>query len=78
MRSLGRVSFEQVKQSKAMFIRLIIRHFQLVFLVGTVFFSHNKSVNSIFQPGYQHSRTGPKPYLCFFGPWAASQFAVFV
>jgi hypothetical protein len=24
-----------------------------------VFFSHNKSVNSVFQPAYQHSRTGP-------------------
>jgi hypothetical protein len=45
---------------KAMFIRLIIRLFQLVFSVGAVFFSHNKSVNSVFQPDYQHSRTTPK------------------
>jgi hypothetical protein len=24
-----------------------------------MFFSHNKSTNNIFQPAYQHSRTGP-------------------
>jgi hypothetical protein len=28
------------------------------FSARTVFFSHNKSVNSIFQPTYQHNRTG--------------------
>jgi hypothetical protein len=28
-------------------------------LSETVFFSHNKSVNSVFQPAYQHSRTRP-------------------
>jgi hypothetical protein len=43
----------------ALFIWLIIRLFQLVFSAGTVFFSHNKSANSVFQPAYQHSRTGP-------------------
>jgi hypothetical protein len=43
----------------ALFIRLIIRLFQLVFSAGTVFFSHNKSANNVFQPAYQHSRTGP-------------------
>jgi hypothetical protein len=32
----------------ALFIRLIIRLFQLVFSAGTVFFSHNKSANSVF------------------------------
>jgi hypothetical protein len=37
---------------------LIIRLFQLIFLAGTIFFSHNKSVNSIFQPAYQPNRTG--------------------
>jgi hypothetical protein len=42
-----------------LFIRLIIRTFQFVFSVRTVFFSHNKSANSVFQPAYQHSRTGP-------------------
>jgi hypothetical protein len=42
----------------ALFIRLIIRLFQLVFSVGTVFFSHIKSANSVFQPAYEHSRTG--------------------
>jgi hypothetical protein len=39
----------------ALFIRLIIHTFQLVFLTVTVFFSHNKSANSVFQPAYQHS-----------------------
>jgi hypothetical protein len=43
----------------ALFIRLIIRIFQLVFSVGTVFFSHNKSANNVFQLAYQRSRTGP-------------------
>jgi hypothetical protein len=37
------------------------RLFQLVFSDEIVFFSHNKSVNSIFQLAYQHSRTGPLP-----------------
>jgi hypothetical protein len=45
---------------KALFIRLIIRLFQLVFSTATLFFSHNKSANSVFQPAYQHRRTGPK------------------
>jgi hypothetical protein len=44
---------------QAPFIRLIIRIFQFVFLTGTIFFSHKKSVNSIFQPAYQHSRMRP-------------------
>jgi hypothetical protein len=47
-------------QISALFIRLIIRTFQLVFSAGTMFFSHNKSANSVFQPTYQHSRTGPR------------------
>jgi hypothetical protein len=46
--------------TKALFIRLIIRLFQLVFSAGTIFFSHNKSANSVFQPAYQHSQTEPK------------------
>jgi hypothetical protein len=46
--------------TKALFIWLIIRLFQFVFLAGTIFFSHIKSTNSVFQPAYQHSRTGPK------------------
>jgi hypothetical protein len=43
----------------ALFIWLIIRLIQLVFLTGTVFFSHKKSANSIFQPAYNSSRTEP-------------------
>jgi hypothetical protein len=42
----------------ALFIWLIIRLIQLVFLAGTVFFSHKKSANSVFQPAY-NSRTAP-------------------
>jgi hypothetical protein len=41
----------------ALFIRRIIRTFQLIYSAGTVFFSHNKSANSVFQPAYQHSGT---------------------
>jgi hypothetical protein len=33
----------------ALFNRLIIRTFQLVFSAGTVFFSHDKSANSVFR-----------------------------
>jgi hypothetical protein len=46
--------------AEALFIRLIIRLFQFIFSAGTVFSSHNKSANSVFQPAYQHSRTAPK------------------
>jgi hypothetical protein len=42
-----------------LFIRLIIRIFHLVFSAETIFLSHNKSANSVFQPVYQHNRTGP-------------------
>jgi hypothetical protein len=42
-----------------MFIWLIIRIFQLVFSAGTMFFSHTKLTNNVFQPAYQHSRTEP-------------------
>jgi hypothetical protein len=34
--------------------------FQLVFSARTVFSSHPKSANCVFQSAYQHSRTGPK------------------
>jgi hypothetical protein len=40
-----------------MFACLIIRTFQLVFLAGTVFFSHNKSANSTFSRGFSAKRT---------------------
>jgi hypothetical protein len=43
----------------ALFIWLIIRLIQLVFSAGTVFFSQKKSANSVFQPAYNYSRTGP-------------------
>jgi hypothetical protein len=44
---------------EALFIWLIIRFIQLVFLTRTVFFSHKKSTNSVFQPAYNSSRTAP-------------------
>jgi hypothetical protein len=47
------------EQDEGLFIWLIIRLFQFVFLAGTVFFSHIKSAN-VFQPAYQHSRTETK------------------
>jgi hypothetical protein len=43
---------------------LIIRLFQLSFLVRTVFFSHNKSVNRAFQP----SRRSSFARYCSSGP----------
>jgi hypothetical protein len=33
--------------------------FSACFSARIVFFSHNKSANNVFQPAYQHSRTGP-------------------
>jgi hypothetical protein len=33
-------------------------YFQLIFSVGIVFFSHNKSANSVFQPAYQQAERG--------------------
>jgi hypothetical protein len=35
--------------------------FSAYFLVRTIFFSHNKSANRIFQPSYRHIRTRPAP-----------------
>jgi hypothetical protein len=42
----------------ALFILLIIRTFQLVFAIKIVFFSHNKSANSIFQTASIAKRNG--------------------
>jgi hypothetical protein len=47
------------KLEMALFIWLIICLIQLVFSAGTVFFSHKKSGNSVFQPAYNSSRTAP-------------------
>jgi hypothetical protein len=47
------------EEALVLFIWLIIRLIQLVFSAGTVFFSHKKSANSVFQPVYNFSRTGP-------------------
>jgi hypothetical protein len=43
--------------------------FSLFFLAETIFFSHKKSANSIFQPIYNSSRTAPMPLTS--QPWAA-------
>jgi hypothetical protein len=48
----------------ALFIWLIIRLIQLVFSAGTVFFSHKKSGNSVFQSAYNFSRTAPLTAHC--------------
>jgi hypothetical protein len=40
-----------------LFIWLIIRLIQLIFSAGTIFFSHKKSADSVFQPAYNSSRT---------------------
>jgi hypothetical protein len=42
----------------ALFVCLIIRTFQLVFLARIVFFFHNKSTNSTFSHGFSAKRTG--------------------
>ena len=53
----------------ALFASLIIRLFQLVFLAGTVFFSHNKLAGTVFRLVFSAKRTGPKnhPLTCI-GP----------
>ena len=42
----------------SMFACLIIRTFQLVFSVGTIFFSHNKSAGTMFRLVFSAKRTG--------------------
>ena len=44
------------------FASLIIRTFQLVFSAGTVFFSYNKSVGTMFRLVFQRSERGQ--YTC--------------
>ena len=43
----------------ALFAYLIIRLFQLVFSARTVFFSHNKSTETVFRLIFSAKRTGP-------------------
>jgi hypothetical protein len=54
---LQSVHDQNTVETFALFIWLIIRLIRLVFLAGTVFFSHKKSPNSVFQPTYNFSRT---------------------
>jgi hypothetical protein len=76
---LGRLSclvFRVCRTSKALFIWLIIRLIRLVFSVRTVFFSHKKSANSVFQPAYNSSRTTPKLFpFCVLEREGAAQSA---
>jgi hypothetical protein len=46
-----------------LFTRLIIRLFQLVFSAETVFFSHNKLINSIFLAGLSAQPNGAIEWL---------------
>ena len=48
-----------VNRLAALFAFLIIHLFQLVFSVGTVFFSYNKSAGTVFQLVFSAKRTGP-------------------
>jgi hypothetical protein len=52
-------SKSSIDVTMALFIRLIIRLFQLVFLAETVFFLSQQISQQCFQPAYQHSRTAP-------------------
>jgi hypothetical protein len=55
---------DEEEETMGLFIWLIIRLIQLVFSAGTIFFSHKKSANSVFQPAYNSSRTAPYyPFL---------------
>ena len=46
------------KNIMVLFISLIIRIFQFVFVTKTVFFSHNKSVGTVFQIVFSGKRMG--------------------
>ena len=50
---------ENVTHTKIMFASLIIRTFQLLFSARTVFFSHNKSIGTVFQLVFSAKRTEP-------------------
>ena len=43
----------------ALFASLIIRLFQFVFSTETVFFSHNKSAETVFRLVFSAKQTGP-------------------
>jgi hypothetical protein len=58
---LYRIDLAEV-ESTTLFIWLIIRFIQLVFSARTIFFSQKKSVNSVFQPAYNFSRTAPMSF----------------
>jgi hypothetical protein len=57
-----RIDRNKATATTALLIWLIIRLIQLVFSAGTVFFSHKKLANSVFQPAYNFSRTGPTSF----------------
>ena len=45
--------------TRVLFACVIIRSFQLVFSVGTMFFSHNKLAGTVFRLVFLAKRTGP-------------------
>jgi len=47
---------------EVLFACLIIRTFQLVFSVETVFFSHNKSVGTVFRLVFSANLTNPSSF----------------
>ena len=49
----------------ALFASLIIRLFQLIFLAGTVFFSHNKSAETVFWLVFSAKQTVPLSVMSF-------------
>ena len=63
--SSGKCFCGAVDAPKALFACLIIRTFRLIFSARTVFFSHNKSVEAVFQFVFSAKQTGP--FGCAFG-----------
>ena len=51
---------EKGKEIRALFVFLIIHIFQLVFSVGTIFFSHNKSAETVFSASFFNEANGPR------------------
>jgi hypothetical protein len=66
-----------IELKMVLFIWLIIRLIQLVFSAGTIFFSHKKSANSVFQPAYNSSRTAPISYVLLYSIWYSSNSILF-
>ena len=57
-----------------LFVSQIIRIFQLAFSIGTVFFSHNKSAETLFRLIFSAKRTD----LCYLRPFKSSNLFICV